>query len=159
MSTPSIENATAAANAEASTDELPSSPPTPIKVHRQNGQMGIPPALALPPAAVEAAPPPPPPMTHTHDDLNARFEQANPANGPTPDAKPAPTHPPELRRPVLTASTGATNHLDPSRNLEAALSAADDRADLKRVASPSSPSPDAKRRLPTRAFKMAMSDL
>ena len=180
MSTLQIEIANSAAKNEASTDELPPSPPTPIKVHRQNGQAGIPPELELPP------------MTHTYDDLNARFKEAKPAPAPAPapeadaeadadarsalveryhaalaaqaagsstpaQAKPTPTYPPELRRPVLTASVGATN-LGPSRNLEAALSAADDRADLKRSASPSSPS-SPKRHVPTRALKAATSDL
>tara|TARA_Y100000389_G_scaffold133162_2_gene130617 strand:+ start:213 stop:734 length:522 start_codon:yes stop_codon:yes gene_type:complete len=78
MSTPKFENSAATANNEASTDELPPSPPsppTPIKVHRQNGQVGYPPELGMPPM-----------MTRTYDDLNARFKETKPAPGADADA-------------------------------------------------------------------------
>lgn len=120
-----------------------SQPGTPPKVSRQPGFKGTPEQPLPPPAPVPAPAPaeetPPPlelelPMfTGMYDEPQTTWafqeddeEPAAPAEQ-TPNAKPAPEAPPERPRPVLTVNVeAATKPLGAGKNLEAALSAAEE---------------------------------
>jgi hypothetical protein len=132
----------------------PPSPGTPPKISRQPGFKGtpeqpLPPAAPVPaPAPAEQTPPPLelPPMTRTHavPQTEWAFQEepeapAPPAPAPspepaeqTPDAKPAPEAPPAVQHPALTVNVEAAtdgNHaaVTASKNLEAALNAAEEK--------------------------------